>query len=155
MSQIKSSQITWDSGKEPDGGLLYIEQFSGMVRTMEHGPPLEEFIDEKTERNINQKTIVPSMFSSDPDFDLPDGVEHSTTTSMTSDDQVGTMVSDDETVRPLRVLPKRGGFQLKPALIPYRDLTYERIPQAGPSTVLSVRVWHQGSKEDIAIMRHA
>ena len=45
----------WDSDANPYGFNDWISDLSDLVRTLEHGPPLEDFLDEKLKRVVAAK----------------------------------------------------------------------------------------------------
>lgn len=71
LDRFKLTAVCWDSDKEPNKFNSWMETFSSLVRSTEHGPPLEDFLDKKLGRVTSQPVAVPSFISADDDFDPP------------------------------------------------------------------------------------
>ena len=46
LDKFKISAVSWDSDKDPFGFNKWMNGISAIVRSIEHGPPLEKFLDE-------------------------------------------------------------------------------------------------------------
>ena len=84
LERLKVTGLPWDSEKDPNGGIRWMDTISSVVSSIKHGDELEEFLDEKLGRNVAKTTTVPSSISSDPDFDLAAAPAAATTTTSTS-----------------------------------------------------------------------
>ena len=88
FEKFKLTAVTWESDKNPNGFLEWIESISSVVRTTPFGAQLEQFIDELTGRNEYRTVTVPSCILDNPDFDLP--VVQNTTTAPAPADHLTT-----------------------------------------------------------------
>ena len=50
LDRFKLSALSWDSDKDPKGFYLWIENMASLVRSTDHGPPLEDMLDSKLGR---------------------------------------------------------------------------------------------------------
>ena len=75
LDKFKINAVVWDSDKEPSKFTTWLDTMSSIVRSMEHGPALESFLDHKLERRRHQCATIPSFLASDPDFDMDDDTD--------------------------------------------------------------------------------
>ena len=68
LDKYKLQRLTWDSDKDLGGFAEWVDQFSSVVRSTEHGYILEEYLDVKLERNKATEMAIPSFLLKDPDF---------------------------------------------------------------------------------------
>ena len=71
LDRYKLSSTTWDSDKEPHKFTEFMFLMSSMVRAIQHGPVLEDFLDRKLNRRRHQAMSTPSYLTEDPDFTRP------------------------------------------------------------------------------------
>ena len=67
-NKLKLQIVTWDSDKNPHGYADFIDNFGSVVRCIEHGPFLEDFLDYKLKRKTARAATTPSFISKDDDF---------------------------------------------------------------------------------------
>ena len=72
LEKLKLSTYTWDCGKHPHGFQSFMEDFSSLVRQVEGGDVLEEFLDQELLRKHAQSKRKPQWLASDPDFQVDD-----------------------------------------------------------------------------------
>ena len=99
LDKFKLSALSWDSDKDPAGFYLWIENMASLVRSTDHGPPLEDMLDSKLGRAKVQSTTVPSFLLNDPDFAL-DGIT-ATMMNSTSVDAASVAVGDPDGLPPV------------------------------------------------------
>ena len=68
LDKFKLTALTWDSDKDPNGFVEFMNTLSSLVRATEHGPPLEDFLDHKLDRCRMMRVIIPSFIVEDEDF---------------------------------------------------------------------------------------
>ena len=68
LDKFKVSTLTWDSDKDPTQFHLWIENMGCIVRTIKHGPELEDMLDSKLRRQKPLDTSIPAFLREDPDF---------------------------------------------------------------------------------------
>ena len=68
LDKFKVSTLTWDSDKDPTQFHLWIENMGCIVRTIKHGPELEDMLDSKLRRQKPLDTSIPTFLREDPDF---------------------------------------------------------------------------------------
>ena len=76
LEKLKPSTYQWDSGKHPHGFQSFMEGFSSLVRQINGGDVLEEFLDQKLMRKTAQGKRKPQWLASDPDFQPDDTDGH-------------------------------------------------------------------------------
>jgi hypothetical protein len=68
LDRFKLSQHTWDSDKHPARFYQFMTSMSAMVRSINHGAEVEDYLDKKLDRRRSEHLTVPSFISDDPDF---------------------------------------------------------------------------------------
>ena len=72
MAQLGSYKLNpaniWDSDVNPYGYNDWIADLSDLVRTLEHGDVLEDFLDEKLKRVVRHSNLFSQVLIDDPDF---------------------------------------------------------------------------------------
>ncbi len=119
LDRFKLTAISWESDKEPQKFSLWMETFSSLVRSTEHGPALEEFLDQKLERTLCQPMAVPSYILNDEDFQSPERA------SSDSDDEDNTSRARNQAAPSSSSKSGRSAFNLSPATNRFRDLSSE------------------------------
>lgn len=76
LEKLKLSTYQWDSGKHPHGFQSFMEDFGSLVRQINGGDVLEEFLDQKLMRKAAQGKRKPQWLASDPDFQPDDTDGH-------------------------------------------------------------------------------
>ena len=149
LDRFKITAVTWDSDRDPSKYNSWIDTFSSLVRSTEHGPPLEDFLDHKLNRCTSQPMAVPSFITQDDDF-----APLSECPSPNSAANAAEAPDEDEEEDPEFApgAPSMGGrttrsaFVLAPAAIKYRDLPEEsRILDAMLYNILKMNI--KGSKQ--------
>ena len=69
LQSIKLNQVSVDLEKRPQDYHTFISNFSDMVRTLEYGDLLEDWLDQVLGRNrSNEGATIPSFIRDNPDF---------------------------------------------------------------------------------------
>ena len=71
LDRFKLSSVSWDSDQNPCGFLSFMFVFSSMVRALDHGNDLEDYLDLKLGRAAHQSVTTPGFLSEDPEFVRP------------------------------------------------------------------------------------
>ena len=74
LDRFKLSSVSWDSDQDPCGFLSFMFVFSSMVRALDHGNDLEDYLDLKLGRAAHQSVTTPGFLSEDPEFVRPASV---------------------------------------------------------------------------------
>ena len=69
LEKFKLQAYNWDGDKDPTGFHVWIETFGSDVRSLQHGPLLEDMLDSKLKRT-QQDHLVSSVLLADPDFQM-------------------------------------------------------------------------------------
>ena len=69
LEKFKLQAYSWDGDKDPTGFHVWIETFGSVVRSLQHGPLLEDMLDSKLKRTQHDH-MVSSVLLADPDFQL-------------------------------------------------------------------------------------
>ncbi len=119
LDRFKLTAISWDSDKEPHKFSSWVETFSSLVRSTEHGTYLEDFLDQKLDRQISQPMAIPSYLLNDDDFSSPSPSRHSRDLGSDEDE---TAPSVDNDGPPSAAKSGRTAFSLQRSTIKYRDM---------------------------------
>lgn len=68
IERLKVSIPVWESDKDPAGYQKWAETMSGLVRSCEGGPELENYKEEKIGVTQTKQRSIPSFLKNDPDF---------------------------------------------------------------------------------------
>jgi hypothetical protein len=71
LDKYKLTSVTWDSDKSPTKFCDFMFEMSAMVRAIDHGNILEDFLDAKLGRAVHQHVTTPTFLSNDPEFVKP------------------------------------------------------------------------------------
>ena len=71
LDKYKLTQNTWDSDTQPGKLIEFLTLLGSMVRSIVHGPLLEDYLDMKLGRFRHSHVTTPSYFMEDPDFSDP------------------------------------------------------------------------------------
>jgi hypothetical protein len=71
LDRFKLSSVQWDSDKEPGGFIDFMFVFASMVRALDYGNALEDWLDVKLDRSKHQHVTTPGFLSDDPEFVRP------------------------------------------------------------------------------------
>ena len=78
LDKYKLTQNTWDSDTQPGKLVEFLTILGSMVRSIIHGPLLEDYLDMKLGRFRHSHVTTPSYFLHDPDFSDPAQAEDPT-----------------------------------------------------------------------------
>ena len=65
--KLSPTQV-WDSDANPYGFNDWLKDMSALVRTLEKGNILEDFLDEKLKRVVKHSSLISKVLLEDPDF---------------------------------------------------------------------------------------
>jgi len=68
LDKFKVSAAQWDSDKEPTRFVDFMFIMTALVRSLDQGNTLEDWIDRKLGRSRHQHVTTPSFVASDPEF---------------------------------------------------------------------------------------
>lgn len=119
LDKFKLSALTWESDKDPKGFYLWVENMSSLVRSTEHGAPLEDMLDSKLGRPKVSVANVPSFLLEDPDFAPP---AIAAAVPENADDEVVVQIGNDNGSQSNNPA-QNGHFTLGAHSVRYTDLT--------------------------------
>ena len=69
LSSIKVDQLKWDSKANPKGFMKFGDDFEMMVRTLQHGTALADYVNEKLgKRELSHGQLIAPFIAQDSDF---------------------------------------------------------------------------------------
>ena len=66
LEKFKLNAVIWDSDKDPNGYTKWISTIGSLVRSTQHGPALEDFLDTKLGRQVSKPAINDPILPSGP-----------------------------------------------------------------------------------------
>jgi hypothetical protein len=90
LDKYKLTQDTWDSDANPGKLLHFVTNMGAMVRAINHGSTLEDYLNLKLGRNVLSHVTTPSFLADDPDFVLA----NATNAEINGDASVSNLSSD-------------------------------------------------------------
>jgi hypothetical protein len=74
LDRLKLKFTPWHCDKEPYGFLSFMQSNTAVMRSLQHGADIENFLDIKLQRKTIQAMMVSSIINDDPDFAIPTGL---------------------------------------------------------------------------------
>jgi len=74
LDRLKLKFTPWHCDKDPYGFLSFMQSNTAVMRSLQHGADIENFLDIKLQRKTIQAMMVSSIINDDPDFAIPTGL---------------------------------------------------------------------------------
>ena len=151
LERFKLSAVPWDSDKDPKLYYAWMDNVSSLVRSLNHGPDLEDMIDSKLGRKRASLQGVPNYLLNDPDF-APTNATTATPPEESAevDDTTSIQVGSASTF--LSAAPSQAGshFTLGSHSVRYADLPDE-AKELDRTLYNIIRLNVKGSKQQLLI----